>query len=84
MVRDLIFRNKTLNLYESVSAGEVQSALVIDFANLDNNLIADSDNILNSLCALDIEVADVDKTLLAGSNLDKRAEVHQTGDNPCK
>lgn len=77
----VVLGNKSLDLDESVSAGEVESALVVYLANLDYDLVADGNDILNAVNALDIKVADVDKTLLAGSDFNKRAEVHKAGNN---
>lgn len=77
----VVLGNKSLDLDKSVSAGEVESALVVYLANLDYDLVADSNDILNTVNVLDIKVADVDKTLFAGSDLNECAEVHQAGNN---
>ena len=77
LIGQVVLGNKSLDLDKSVSAGEVESALVVYLANLDYDLIADSNDILNMVDVLDIKVADVDKTLFAGSDLNECAEVHQ-------
>jgi len=64
-----VLGNESLNLDKSLSAGEIESALVVDGENLDHDLIADVDNVGDLLGALDIEMADVNKTFLARSDL---------------
>ena len=69
LIGQVVLGNKSLDLDKSVSAGEVESALVVYLANLDYDLVADSNDILNTVNVLDIKMADVDKTLFAGSDL---------------
>lgn len=52
----VVLGNKSLDLDKSVSAGEVESALVVYLANLDYDLVADSNDILNTVNVLDIKV----------------------------
>ena len=81
LIGQVVLGNKSLDLDKSVSAGEVESALVVYLANLDYDLVADSNDILNTVNVLDIKMADVYKTLFAGSDLNECAEVHQAGNN---
>ena len=55
LIGQVVLGNKSLDLDKSVSAGEVESALVVYLANLDYDLVADSNDILNTVNVLDIK-----------------------------
>ena len=65
------------DLDESVLAGEVPAALLVDLHELDPDHIADGNDILDLLDALAVELGDVDEAVLARGDLDERAELHQ-------
>ena len=69
-----VLGNKTLYLDERIASGEIKSALVVNRKNLNDYLIADIYDILNLFGSLDIKLADVYKSLLAGGDLNKCAE----------
>lgn len=69
-----------VKVIESVLAGEVDSALLVDLGDLDDHLVADRDHVLDLLDPSHIQLGDVDKSFFARCKLDECAEVHQTGD----
>ena len=79
-VLGLIFGNKTLDFDKSVAAGEVKSALVVDFNDLNKYAVAYVDNVLNLVNTLYVKAADVNKSLFTGSYLDERTEAHKSCD----
>ena len=60
LLRKIVLGDKTLDLDEGVAAGEVQAALIVDLADLDDDLVAHVHNVLHLLGALDVQLADVD------------------------
>ena len=63
-----------------VAAAQVDAALLVDVRHLDDDGITHSNNIFHPLDTLGVQLGDVDEALLARSDLDEGAEVHQTGD----
>ena len=59
---EVVFGGETLNLYKSLAAREIESALLVLRENLDDYLIADIYNVLNLFGALNVELADVIST----------------------
>ena len=59
---------------------EVDAALAVDFDDHDLDLVADADLVLDAGDAVIGEFGDVDEAVLAGQDLDERAEVHDAGD----
>ena len=80
LLADVVLGSQSVDLDQNVAAAEVQPALIVDLEYLDADDVADVDNIGHMLGTLDVELADVDQTLLAGSDLNERAEIHDAGD----
>ena len=56
---------------EGILAGQVDAALLVDVGDHDKDRVADGNDILNVLDAVVVQLGDVDKTLLAGGDLDE-------------
>ena len=67
------------NNVKSVFSRKIQSALFVDFGNDNLNGVADRNDVFNLCNALLVELRNVNETFLAGSDLNKRAEVHDSG-----
>lgn len=74
----LLCSSLSLNVSESVLAGQVNSALLVDFHYLNDYLVAYGNNILNLLNTAVLKLGNVNHAVLAGSNFNKCAEVHDT------
>lgn len=61
--------------------GKVDAAHLVDFQDLDDDLVADLQNVLDLVDALLRDLRDVDAALLAGDQLDKAA-ARDDGDDP--
>jgi len=66
-----------LKVSKSVLAGKIYSALVVDLHYLNNDLVANGNDVLDLFNSLLVKLGDVNKSVLAGSNLDKCTEVHE-------
>ena len=62
LLRQDVLRHGTVKVDQRFAAGEVQSALIVDFKHLDLHNIADIDDIRDVLCALDVELRDMHVT----------------------
>ena len=65
---EVVFGGETLNLYKSLAAREIESALLVLRENLDDYLIADIYNVLNLFRSLNVKARDMNKTFLARCN----------------
>src|SRR5512143_2551906 len=61
-------------------AGQVDPALAVDLGHHHHHLVADGHDVLDGRHVVVGELADPDEALLAGQDLDERAEAHDPGD----
>lgn len=67
LLRQDVLRHGTVKVDQRFAAGEVQSALIVDFKHLDLHDITDIDDIRDVLRALDVELRDMHKAFLPGA-----------------
>ena len=70
----------SVSLFHRCATAELDAATVIDSKALDLHLVADLADILDCANALVGEFRDMAETILAGKDLDERAEFLDTGD----
>ena len=78
-IRNPVFRHKALHLDQRIAPRKVQAALVVDLQHLDHHFVAHVHNVGDLFGPLHVEPRNMDKTLLAGGDLHKRAEIHDAG-----
>src|SRR5438876_238948 len=61
-------------------AREVDTTLAVDLGHDDHDLVTDGDDILDGRDVVVGQLADANQALLAGQDLDERAEAHDPGD----
>ena len=70
----MILRLRLAALFECFLAGKVYSAAVVDLGDLDPGHVADVENVLDLLGALELKILDVAHAVLARSKLDECAD----------